>query len=75
MSQCRGIAGQGRGSGWVSEQGEGGLNGGFGGKPSINSCMHASHLLCLKTALHWEKSISELDHMLILLSFSLHQHR
>jgi hypothetical protein len=36
---------------------------------SIKSCMHASHLLYLKTTLLWEKSICELDHMFILLSF------
>jgi hypothetical protein len=42
---------------------------------SINSCIHTSQLLCLKTVLLWEKSIFELDHTLILLSFPLFQHR
>ena len=42
---------------------------------SINSCMHASQLLCLKTTPLWEISRCELDHTLILLSFPLLQHR
>jgi hypothetical protein len=29
MPQCRGMSGQGSGSGWVGEQGEGGWNRGF----------------------------------------------
>ena len=32
MSQCRGMLGQGSGSGWVSEQGEGGWDGGDRGE-------------------------------------------
>ena len=42
---------------------------------SINSCMHASQLLCLKTTPLWEISRCELDHTFILLSFTLLQHR
>ena len=30
--------------------------------PSINSCMHTSHLLCLKTALLGKKSVCEESH-------------
>ena len=33
---------------------------------SINSCMHTSQLLCLKTTPLWEVSRCELDHTLIL---------
>jgi hypothetical protein len=42
---------------------------------SINSRMHASQLLCLKTTPLWEISRCELDHTLIILSFPLLQHR
>ena len=36
---------------------------------SINSYMHTSQLLCLKTTPLWEVNTCKLDHMLILLSF------
>jgi hypothetical protein len=42
---------------------------------SINSCMHASQLLCLKTSPLREISRCELDHTLIILSFPLLQHK